>query len=60
METCWIKLKDGRMLIEGDDFSLNPRGFIPKKPISLIEFGEAEFSPEFEKRFMEMQKAGSD
>jgi len=42
------------MLIEGDDFSLNKRGFIPKKPIPITEFATAEFSPEFEERFREI------
>lgn len=51
METCWIKLPDGRVLIEGEDFLLNPRGFYPKKSIPIVEFANAEFSPEFEKRF---------
>lgn len=54
MRTCWIKLKDGRMLIEGEDFSLNKRGFLPKNPIPITEFAEAEFSPEFEERFREI------
>ncbi|KAF5051913.1 hypothetical protein DSECCO2_414010 [anaerobic digester metagenome] len=53
---CYIKLKNGRVLREGEDFSLNGCGFIPNKPIPLVEFGSAEFSPEFERRFMEMQK----
>lgn len=54
MRTCWIKLKDGRMLIEGEDFSLNKRGFTPNEPIPIVDFAEAEFSPEFEERFKEI------
>lgn len=56
---CYIKLKNGQVLREGEDFSLNGRGFIPKKPIPIAEFGSAEFSPEFERKFMEMQREGS-
>ncbi|MFA0846351.1 MAG: hypothetical protein ACC614_02130 [Methanobacterium formicicum] len=56
---CYIKLKNGQVLIEGEDFSLNGCGFIPKKPIPIVELGSAEFSPEFERRFMEMQREGN-
>jgi len=56
---CYIKLKSGQVLREGEDFSLNSCGFIPKKPIPIAEFGSAEFSPEFERKFMEMQREGN-
>lgn len=55
---CYIKLKNGQVLREGEDFSLNGCGFIPKKPIPIAEFGSAEFSHEFERKFMEMQREG--
>lgn len=53
---CYIKLKNGKVLREHEDFLFTTHGFFPETPISLLDLGTAEFSPEFERKFLEMQK----